>query len=177
MQMLLTKGYICLKGTFLCIELLMWFFIKWQIIWCMPEKKVLVRIMPDVLFCYMRNPLICSDRKKRNFVKSVTQEIREFLQFFCNLCHWLVNVRCTVCTSRADHGQDLQQFGLTYFMAICGRLRCVGCGWMLLEDLVDVFGKPISGGNGAHISKCALQRTHEETLCIPGRNIHFQACY
>jgi hypothetical protein len=64
-------------------------------------------------------------------------------------------------------------------MAKCGRLRCGGLD--IVEGLVktvDVFGKSISEGQGgADISKCALQKTHEETLCIPGRNIPFQACY
>jgi hypothetical protein len=33
------------------------------------------------------------------------------------------------------------------------------------------------GQGGFGISKCALQRTHEETLCIPRRNIPFRACF
>jgi hypothetical protein len=68
-------------------------------------------------------------------------------------------------------------------MAKCGRLRCVGLD--IVEGLVktvDIFDKSISGGGGGggqggfDISKCALQRTHEEILCIPGRNIPFHAC-
>jgi hypothetical protein len=38
-----------------------------------------------------------------------------------------------------------------------------------LVKTVDVFDKSISGRQGGvDISKCALQRTHEETLVIPG---------
>jgi hypothetical protein len=68
--------------------------------------------------------------------------------------------------------------GLTYFIAKCGRLRCVGLD--IVEGVVktvDVFDKSILGvQGGVDTLKCALQRTHEEILCIPGRNIPFQAC-
>jgi hypothetical protein len=42
--------------------------------------------------------------------------------------------------------------------------------------------KGVSGGVryglwGFDISNCVLKRTHEEALCIPGRNVPFQACF
>jgi hypothetical protein len=40
---------------------------------------------------------------------------------------------------------------------------------------VNVFDIYFGGQGGFNISKCALQRTHEEALCIPGRNIPEQA--
>jgi hypothetical protein len=46
----------------------------------------------------------------------------------------------------------------------------------VLGKTVEVFDNSISGGQGEFdISKFALQRTHDETLCIPGRDITFQA--
>jgi hypothetical protein len=62
-------------------------------------------------------------------------------------------------------------------------LRCGGLDTVEgLVKTVDVFDKSISGGGwggqgGFNILKCALQGTHEETLCVPGRNIPFYAYY
>jgi hypothetical protein len=72
---------------------------------------------------------------------------------------------------------NLCMFGLTYFVDKCGRLRCVRLD--IVEGLVktfDVFDSYFGGQGSVDISKCALQRTHEDTLCIPGRNIPFHAC-
>jgi hypothetical protein len=82
---------------------------------------------------------------------------------------------------------NLGMFGLKYFIAKYGRLRCVGLD--IVEGLVktvDVFDKSIRGGGGqggCDISKCALQRTYEETVysgteyTFPGLFVCFECRY
>jgi hypothetical protein len=53
-------------------------------------------------------------------------------------------------------------------------------GWFLLKaylKLLIFLTYLFRGTRQFKISKCALQRTHEETLFTPGRNTPFEACY
>jgi hypothetical protein len=56
---------------------------------------------------------------------------------------------------------------LTYFMAKCGRLRCVGLDTVEgLVKTVDVFEKSISGGEAELIFQNARCRKRMRTLCV-----------
>jgi hypothetical protein len=51
--------------------------------------------------------------------------------------------------------------------------------WVLLKAYMEFFmflTNLFRGARRFNVSKCALQRTHEETLCSLGRSTLFQAC-
>jgi hypothetical protein len=62
---------------------------------------------------------------------------------------------------------NLAMFELMYFMAKCGRLRCVGMD--IVESLVktvDVFDKSISGGKAELIFQNARCKQRLRKLCV-----------
>jgi hypothetical protein len=74
---------------------------------------------------------------------------------------------------------NLGMFGLTYFMAKCGRLRCVGL--YIVEGLVKtvaVFDKSISGDKAELMFQNARCRERMRKFCASRDGTYlFQACF
>jgi hypothetical protein len=68
--------------------------------------------------------------------------------------------------------------GLRYIRAKLGRLRWGGLDTVEgLVRAVDVFDKSISGSKADFMFQNARCKERMRKLCIPGRNMPFQACY